>query len=77
MVLIIMLSAPHPSNTADLATYFKCYLYTPAERHRHKSKVVKDHGGDPYWDETVEFKYQDGNLIFVRCCFRSEWWPQC
>ena len=61
-----ILTVPHPSNTKDLATYFKCYLYTPAERHKHKSKVVEDHGGDPFWDETVEFTYQDGDLLFVR-----------
>ncbi|KAI0753417.1 PLC-like phosphodiesterase [Daedaleopsis nitida] len=65
---------PHPSNTKNLATYFKCDLCTPSERLKYKSKVVEDHGGDPFWDEAVEFKYEDGELIFVRLRLYQDRW---
>ncbi len=64
--MISVVAVPHPPDAKKLATYFKCYLHTPAETHKYKSKVVEEHGGEPFWDETIEYKYQDGDLIFIR-----------
>jgi len=32
----------------------------------YNSKTVEDHSGDPMWNETVEWKYEDADLVFFQ-----------
>ena len=51
--------------------YFVAELFTPTGNKLYNSKTVRDHSGDPMWNETVEWKYEDADLVFFQCAFLS------
>lgn len=58
---------PNPTDKRNPKTYFVAELLTPAGNKSYKSKTMEDHSGDPMWNETVEWKYEDSELVFFQC----------
>jgi phosphatidylinositol phospholipase C delta len=64
-------AVPNPTNKNNPATYFIAELFTPEGTKSYNSKTVDDHSGDPMWNETVEWKYEDAELVFFQCATAS------
>ena len=64
-----------PTERKNPSTYFVAELFTPAGNKSYTSKVVEDHSGDPMWNETVEWTYDDSELVFFQCAtsYRPAW----
>lgn len=60
-------AVPNPTERKNPAMYFVAELFTPAGNKSYNSKTVQDHTGDPMWNETVEWKYEDADLVFFQC----------
>jgi phosphatidylinositol phospholipase C delta len=69
---------PHPKTTSETAseqalwegaTYVKLKLYTHGKGLEWRTKTVKEHGGDPLWNESVEWTYQNDDLLFLKYVF--------
>lgn len=58
----------------DQAIYMNAKLYTHEKRYDWKTKSVKDHKGDPMFNETVEWTYKDDDLVFLKVEMKEDEW---
>ncbi|PVG02480.1 PLC-like phosphodiesterase [Serendipita vermifera] len=56
------------------AIYVSAKLYTHEKSFEWKTKSVKKHGGDPMFDQSVEWQYQDDDLIFLKVELKEDEW---